>query len=67
MKKYLAFYGATYYPSRGMGDFVGDYDTVDEAIEAIEKENQLKDDGEWILVWAVIWDSETRADIWEKF
>lgn len=35
MKRYLAFAGSTYYPSGGMNDFIGSFDTVDEAIAEI--------------------------------
>ncbi len=31
MKKYLAFYGDNYYPARGMGNFIGDFDNIEEA------------------------------------
>lgn len=42
MKKYLAFYGSIYYPSQGMGDFIGDFDILEEAIERINKKNDEK-------------------------
>ena len=31
-KRYLIFAGADYYPAGGWGDFVGDFDTLEEAI-----------------------------------
>jgi hypothetical protein len=35
MKRYLAFVGYAYYPNGGMDDFLGDFDTAEEAIKAI--------------------------------
>ena len=35
MKTYLVFKGYTYYPSGGMEDFVGDYETLEEAKKAL--------------------------------
>ena len=66
MKQYFAFYGNTYYPNGGMEDFVGDYDTKDEAIEAI-KESHLKnrlDDEYWEYAWGHIWDSKDRIIVY---
>lgn len=39
MKNYLAFFGSVYYPSGGMDDFLNDFDTLEEAIEAIKQKN----------------------------
>jgi hypothetical protein len=39
MKRYLAFYGDNYYPHGGMNDFVGSYDTLDEAKDAVQVEH----------------------------
>jgi len=72
MKQYLAFYGSIYYPSGGMDDFIGDYDTEKEALNAItEKLNTDKDyyDTEkekWEYSWAHIYDTETRKEVWSK-
>lgn len=62
MKRYLAFYGSNYYPSGGMEDFIGDFDTAIEAKESvIEKNNSnILPDKEWDWNWYQIWDSETR-------
>jgi hypothetical protein len=38
MKRYLVFIGNFYYPSGGMRDFKGDFNTLPECKEAIEKE-----------------------------
>lgn len=48
-KRYFAFYGDVYYPSGGMDDFVGSYETIADAKQAIEtyhKKNRPKDE-EW--------------------
>lgn len=34
MKRYLLFYGETYYPAGGWGDFRGSFDTLREATDA---------------------------------
>ena len=68
MKKYLAFYGDVYYPSGGMDDFIGDYYTKEEAIEAIKKahvKNRL-DDKVWEWAWANVWDSKDRIEVHTK-
>lgn len=33
MKKYLLFAGHSYYPAGGAFDLIGDYDTLEEALE----------------------------------
>jgi hypothetical protein len=37
MKRYLLFAYDIYYPSGGQDDVIGDYDSLDEAKEAIKK------------------------------
>ena len=38
MKRYLVFVGSDYYPLGGWGDFVGDYNTLEEArLRALNK------------------------------
>ena len=68
MKQYLAFYGDCYYPSGGMDDFVGDYDTKEEAIEAIEKAHlkNRPDDKVWESAWGNVWDSKDRIKVYTK-
>jgi hypothetical protein len=62
MKRYLAFYWHNYYPGGGMNDFVGDYDTLEEAIQAVKKCH--KDDLPKDLSYASgsVWDSLNRDD-----
>jgi hypothetical protein len=40
VKRYLLFYGDNYYPSGGWDDFKGDFDSVDEAKVAFEKQRE---------------------------
>jgi len=64
MKRYLAFYGAVYYPSGGMDDFIGDFDTKEEAIEKIQKhhkEETYRDT--WEYAWANVYDTEDRIEV----
>ena len=71
MKRYLTFIGAIYYPSGGMDDFKGDFDTIEEAQSFIE-EKVDKDkyyetkEQQWEYTWAHIWDTETRSKVWSK-
>ena len=67
MKRYYAFYGDCYYPSGGMDDFIGDYDTKEEAIQAIEEaqKNNRKEDVKWEWAWAHIWDSKEKIKVYE--
>jgi len=66
MKRYLAFYGQTYYPSEGMSDFISDLDTLEESIEAIERVNIKEDQGEWAYNWGIVWDSKEKVQVWKK-
>ena len=68
MKRYLAFYGNDYYAEGGMGDFLSDFDTIDEAKEVIEKEHLRcrKDDIEWEWAWCHIWDTDKRTIVYNR-
>ena len=68
MKDYLAFYGAVYYPSGGMGDFIGDFHTKEEAIKAIEKMHRKERsyDIKWESAWASVWSSKDRIEVYTK-
>ena len=65
LKRFLAFRGDQYYPSSGMGDFVGDFDTQEEAIGLLtaDRPTYLS----WGHKWGVVWDSETRSDVWDDY
>lgn len=70
MKRYLAFKGDTYYPSQGMGDFYGDYDTKEEAVESLlrsDEDAHLWEYWETNLHYGVVWDSETKYDVWDHW
>lgn len=64
MKRYWLFYGTVYYPSGGMKDYKGDYDTLEEAKAAFLKWAEE----EWGLpttfAWCHIYDSEVKSIIW---
>lgn len=71
MKRYLSFIGAVYYPSGGMGDFKGDFDTLEEAVKFISKsvdDNNYYEtvEQQWKYIWANVWDTKTRTEVWSK-
>lgn len=68
MKRYLAFYGDHCYPSGGMGDFIGDYDTKEEAIKDINEAHKKNgyNELEWNNSWAHIWDIHTGIEVYNK-
>ena len=68
MKRYLAFYGDIYYPLGGMRDFIGDYDSIDEAISAVKEKNKSEWSGteDWDVIWANIYDSVDETFIFER-
>lgn len=45
LKRFLLFCGADYYPSGGWGDFVGDFETME---EALERKNVINE--EWFQI-----------------
>ncbi len=72
MKRFMVFAGDSYYPEGGMADFLGDYETIEEAITAVTATvgdwSQIVDtlDRRWM------WDLETQknwyeAPGWKKF
>ena len=64
MKRYFAFHGQVYYPSGGMGDFIGDFDTEDAAYKAIlAAEGKPAESLRFKFTWGEIWDSHTRSII----
>jgi len=68
MKRYLAFYGQDYYPERGMGNFIGDFDLLEDAVYAIDDKKLEYSDGdsEWTLEWGIVYDCESRSNVFEK-
>ncbi len=67
MQQYLAFKGDCYYPSQGMGDFVGDFAKLEDAITALTTDNTTQKAWSDDCKWAVVWDSESRADVWDNW
>lgn len=63
MKRYFLFINDLYYPSTGMDDFIGDFDTIkdvkDEIIKKLGKHSICKET-------IVIWDSEIREIIYKE-
>jgi hypothetical protein len=57
MKRYMTFAGEYYYPSGGMNDFRGSFDTLDEAIGFIEAL-----DYDWMHVWDIV----ENMEVWSK-
>jgi hypothetical protein len=61
MKQYLAFFGETYYPLGGMTDLIGDYDSVEDAIQAIHdahKKYDIHSHGWNGHVWCHVYDTQ---------
>jgi len=72
MKQYLVFYGYNYYPHAGMEDFIGDFDSLEEAksvliAKAREYTGAEDADIERMFgnnsVWGIVWDSITRQSV----
>lgn len=59
MKRYWLFSGQIYYPGGGMDDFIGSYDTVDEAKAVFPAEDDYR------YSWAHIFDFEKELVIFE--
>ena len=63
MKRFLLFAGGVYYASGGFGDFIGDFQTPEDARDKL---------AEWIgtgsdisYLWAHIYDAETMTMVYE--
>lgn len=68
MKQYLTFLGDVYYPSPSMGDFIGDFETKEAAIEHLnekwqEEKQRLNQNNDFIneLRYGQIYDSLTQS------
>ena len=68
MKNYLTFYGDCYYPCGGMKDFIGDFDTIEQAKEAITMAHLINrpEDKEFEWAWASIWSIIDRLEVFSK-
>ena len=59
MKKFMLFGYDAYYPSGGWGDFMGDFDNVEDARAHIDKQKCRRDDYDLI-------NTETKEDHWKE-
>jgi hypothetical protein len=66
MKRYLAFYGHDYYPGGGMNDFVGHYDTKEEAIEDIDRTHKDYRNNSWDHRWCHVYDTVDMEYVFER-
>ena len=66
MKNYLVFFGSAYYPAGGMNDFLKDFNTLIEAIDAIEQENIKRNNGDWSYAWAHVFSIKDKINVYEK-
>jgi hypothetical protein len=64
MKRYLLFIGESYYPWGGMGDFLNDFDTLQQAKEAYH-DIKLPPHRDTDDIWANIYDTQERKLVWE--
>lgn len=77
MKRYMTFRGSYYYPLPCMQDFVGDFDTLEEAVRVALSGKQpyrsrtipddIPDDVLFKLgtsIWACVWDCEEHKNAW---
>jgi hypothetical protein len=70
MKRYFAFVGDQYSRGRGMEDFFGDFDSQEEAVDAIINHNPdafLWDYWDEYMKYAVVWDSLNRHNVWAHY
>tara|TARA_R110000787_G_scaffold2616_1_gene10228 strand:- start:237 stop:431 length:195 start_codon:yes stop_codon:yes gene_type:complete len=57
MKRFLLFAGNVYYPSGGFGDFIGDFEALEDAKDKLLK--WIEAEGNPGYLWAHIYDTET--------
>jgi len=69
LKRYLAFYGDIYYPGGGMNDYIGSYESYDDAIKAIDEKHleNRPDDVSWEWAWKQIFDVEKQLFLLNTF
>jgi hypothetical protein len=68
MKQYGAFYWSMYYPAGGMGDLIGFYDTIPEAIVAVNKQHTIENpnDIDWHKACGSVWCFNKKMEVWEN-
>ena len=57
--RYLVFAGPDYYPAGGWGDFIGNFESKEDALKA------AKLDGSNLRDWSQVIDTETMSEIFE--
>ncbi len=67
MKNFLAFYLTRDNPQGGMDDLIGDFDTLDEAINAIDhwKWQHDPEDYEWNVTWASVYSLRDKGYVYD--
>jgi hypothetical protein len=65
MKRYLVFLGSMHYPSEGMGDFIGDADSIDDANSLINEEvnKRIADGYDSVYKYTQIYDTFNRKEV----
>jgi hypothetical protein len=68
MKKYLLFYGNTFYPGGGFDDFIGEYDSIQECLLALYenfKKEGIEDNPEYYkeFRWSHAYDTISKEKI----
>lgn len=64
MKRYLAFFGENWEARGGFGDFLGQFDTLEEAIAACTEMADKK--SPWTSQWAHVFDCTEFRQAWEN-
>ena len=67
MKNYLAFYGMDYYPEGGMEDFIGDFDTLEEAKNFIYDKHNKEGNTSWDCLWCQIYSLSDRNYVYDRY
>lgn len=62
MKRFFLFYGYIHYPSGGMDDFKGSFDTFEEAKESLDNLHGIEND--WLSHWGQIYDIVEGKMVW---
>ena len=64
MKRYLAFYGKTHYSRAAMRDYFGSFDTLEDAIRAIDIAHELYERTNYYGIYGIVWDSKTMLEVY---
>ena len=67
MERYLVFYGSVYYPSGGVNDLIGSFNTKEEGVEKIKKQHKQESYRDtWEYAWAHIYDTKEKEIIYTQ-